>query len=358
MRKNLVSVLLVLVMVFTAVCGSAGATATANLAKQIEGTWELTNISGIAGLDESSLAEVIQLVQMFGGSLAFTFHNGTMRMDFAVLGMGQSTDAQYTINGSQLVFDDGGKMDVLVEGNTMMLGENDMTMILTKVGGSEVSADEPAESPTAAPAEESAKPESGLIGEWKVIAVKATGETASLANSLKKYFDGGMVFRMTFTEDSVTISMDGTDELNDKAPYKTDGDKLYIGETIEATYQLLDEMLIVTQGEDVIGLEYAGEAPAANPLTGTWEVAYVGGEGTVAQQMQMMLNNGATLTYIFNEETVTVIAGISGQTSENTFAYTKNGNTISLDGDDATYSIEEDTLILNENGMTMTMVRK
>ena len=345
MKRKLTALLMVLAMVLTFACGASGETAV-DVEQAIQGTWEIAGVTGVEDVDEDTVASAMQMIKAMGGSITLTFENGTCTMEMSFMGQSESESFAYTINDGKLNMGDS-DLDVTLDGDTLTLSGEGYGMILSRPG--------------AAPA---VKPE-GLPGQWKVTGINiAEGSEDTLASRIKAYFDDGGVFTMTFTEEQVTIALDSGE--SETADYAADDESLLIGE-IAATYAIDDAgILHIVEGQDEIVLEYAGEAPKAKvevpeggfTLDGTWNIVGVEGEGDSVEEFSQILEAGAVMQMIFNNGTASMHIELMGQTADQELgSYTDEGDKIIMNGVPSYYTIEGDTLTMNEDGLVMTLVR-
>ncbi len=358
--KKMMALLLALLLAMAAMTGAVGEAAT-DLATQIEGTWEITEIKGIPDANEDEVSAAMGMIKSMGGSITMTFHNGTVTMDMTFMGQSQSEDSTYSVSGNQIVFA-GTALECIISGDQMTLTDGTTSMVLTRSGSQ--------------PAPENMN---SLIGSWKVIEdVILEGSKGTLMANIKEYFDAGNVFILTFEDNGrVTLKIEGGDgSMDDEADYVVNGNQVTIADEHTCTFNFdtLEGkfLMILVQDQDEMVLEYMGPAgeitkdpvpqdptPVTNGVEGSWKITAVEGEMQGVEEFNMILQMGGVMTMTFENGKATMTVELLGQSQTQELGeYTDTGSAIVMNGISDPYTIEGDTLTLTENGMKMIMVRK
>ena len=367
MKRTWITLLMALVLALGGICGAAAQTA-ADLETAIRGTWELESIVGLdseGGEDagEDSVAAVISIVKAMGGGITMGFAGGKCVMTMSILGNNQSEEITYTLEGDRMNLG-GSDMDVGVNGDKLYLTMESVTMILTRIG--DAPDVEPDAEPAAEPgAETPAGPAEGLLGVWLITDVVAEdADSDTLPARIKPTFDNGDELKMTFTADKVSIALNGEDV--EEANYTADGDTIMLGSMIGNYVIDAEGKLYFIEGDDRIVMipADAPEAPKAEipeggyGLEGTWELTSAEGDEVGIAEYQAMLGMGATITMTFADGRLSMKAEFMGKEQEAEIGEYKLGDGyFEVNGAPIYYTIEGDTLTLNESGAVMTLVR-
>jgi len=93
-------------------------------------------------------------------------------------------------------------------------------------------------------------------------------------------------------------------------------------------------------------------------IVGTWELS--GSEDEESeQQVKMMLAMGMSMSVTFNADgTGSMKVAFNGEDESHDFAYTLEDGKLTMDGEEQTFKLDGDNLILDMNGVNMLFKRK
>ncbi len=358
MRKTWIALLAALVMALGLVCGAAAQTAV-DLEAAIQGKWDLNTITGLdstgaENADDESVAAAMAMIKAMGGSITMEFANGKCVMEMSILGQSQSEETDYVFNGDQMTLG-ASVMDVGVDGDTLYLTTDGVTMVMVRVG---------AEAQTGT--EKDAGPAEGLLGVWLITDVVAEdADSDTLPARIKPTFDNGDELKMTFTADKVSIAMNGEDV--EETDYAADAETILIGTDISANYIIDAEgKLYFVEGDDRIVMTFAEALPAPKAeipeggytLEGSWKATGAEGDTEDADSFRQMIEMGATITMTFENGTASIKIEFMGQEQETELGhYELQDGALVMNGVPTYYTIEGDTLKMEEEDVLLTLVR-
>ena len=134
-------------------------------------------------------------------------------------------------------------------------------------------------------------------------------------------------------------------------------DGIFVDGEEAAPYTLEDGVLTIHADVEMVlrrieTTEEAGEAaPLDEALFGTWSV-----ENLADLMGEMVTAMGIQETMTFSADgTLTVTATAMGNTSSQTFTWTAQNNVLTTNGDDASYTIENGVMTLDQDGIIMVL---
>lgn len=103
------------------------------------------------------------------------------------------------------------------------------------------------------------------------------------------------------------------------------------------------------------GVAMADEVPAE--LLGEWDIVSLGGDEETAQAVELIKSLGGTMTIEITESELIMRATIFGETTEDATPISVEGNTINLGGEAVPYTLDGDTLTIDDGVMSMVLQR-
>lgn len=309
-----------------------GAAPAANDASVLIGEWKL-----LGPVDEALAA---QLPEDYEVSFVFT---ETEIISTAIInGEDNSQSAEYTVEGNKIL-SDVSEMTWEINGNELILTEFGVSLRFERVSN-------------------------GIVGEWDVVEFIGQEEAAQGMEVIKAM--GGSV-KVIFTETEMTLRMSFMGEnMDETTTYTIVGNEI-VADGEGVPFVLEGDRLTISDGETGFVLVRAGteaeatdaetvETPSKTGVTspiGEWTLVAMTGSEEAEQSWQIVKAVGGSITLTVTENTALLTMTLMGQSETEETPCTVNGNVVTLEGG-STIVLENDQLILTEDGMSMVFEQK
>lgn len=306
----------------------------ANDASVLLGEWKL--VGPVDDEDQTWMPE--------GYEAYFVFTETEMTAKVVFNGEEQTNSAGYTVEGNQLV-QDVSDMTWAMDGEYLILTEDGVSLRFERVS-------------------------TGIVGEWNVVElIGAEGDEMAQGMELIKALGGSI--QIIFTETEMTLRMNFMGEnMDETSTYTIVGNEIVTdGEGVP--YVLEGDRLTISDGETGFVLVRAGteaeatdaeavETPSKTGVTspiGEWTLVAMTGDEEIEQSWQIVKAVGGSITLTVTETTATMVMSVMGETETEEIVCTVNGNVITME-DGSTVVLENDQLILTEDGVSMIFEQK
>ena len=275
----------------------------------------------------------------------FIFTETEMSAKVVFNGEEQTNSAEYTVVGNRLV-QDVSDMTWAMDGEYLILTEDGVSLRFERVS-------------------------TGIVGEWDVVElIGAEGDEAAQGMEMIKALGGSI--QIIFTETEMTLRMSFMGEnMDETTTYTIVGNEIVADGGEGVPFVLEGNRLTISDGETGFVLVRAGtedEATDAEPIEtpsktgvtspiGEWTLVAMTGSEEAEQMWQMMKGLGGSITLTVTENTALLTMTLMGQSETEETPCTVNGNVVTLEGG-STIVLENDQLILTEDGMSMVFEQK
>ena len=344
-HKIIISFLLALMILLSVTGASSGETYSA-LDKQIQGSWDVTDLRGDSSEGAAGLSAALQMIQTIGGSMTMTFSDSTLTLSMTVLGMDNASEIVYRTDGDRLILEDGLSMQCTVNGNEMVLSDGGMSIVLQRSGSAETSDGISADVPQS----------SVFIGTWSIseVSVNDSSTEDTLMKSVKPYVDQGFSFIMSFDAEQVSIEITNSgDPMKEVAPYTFDDSQLMIGNDIVMDYIFVDgRLLLASNGDEMIldRISSTNEPSSAEEKKDDLD-------RTVWKMADISLFGFESFTMRFEGGRCQIAFSFDGEARATDTAYSYDGKILSMNGSEAIAEINGDALILREKESSIMFYR-
>ena len=274
----------------------------------------------------------------------FIFTETEMSAKVVFNGEEQTNSAEYTVEGNRLV-QDVSDMTWAMDGEYLILTEDGVSLRFERVS-------------------------TGIVGEWDVVElIGAEGDEAAQGMEMIKALGGSI--QIIFTETEMTLRMSFMGENMDETttytivgneivadgegvPFVLEGDRLTISDD-EIGFVLVRAGM-ETEATEAEAVETPSKTGVTSPI-GEWTLVAMTGSEEAEQMWQLVSLMGGSITLTVTENTATLTMNIMDEVETEETPCTVNGNVVTLEGG-STIVLENDQLILTEDGMSMVFEQK
>lgn len=296
------------------------------------GEWKL-----VGPVDEATAAQMPEDYEV-----SFVFTETEIISTAIINGEDNSQSAEYTVEGNKIL-SDVSEMTWEINGNELILTEFGVSLRFERVSN-------------------------GIVGEWDVVEFIGQEEAAQGMEVIKAM--GGSV-KVIFTETEMTLRMSFMGEnMDETTTYTIVGNEI-VADGEGVPFVLEGNRLTISDGETGFVLVRAGteaeateaeavETPSKTGVTspiGEWTLVAMTGSEEAEQSWQIVKAVGGSITLTVTENTALLTMTLMGQSETEETPCTVNGNVVTLEGG-STIVLENDQLILTEDGMSMVFEQK
>ena len=296
------------------------------------GEWKL-----VGPVDEATAAQMPEDYEV-----SFVFTETEIISTAIINGEDNSQSAEYTVEGNKIL-SDVSEMTWEINGNELILTEFGVSLRFERVSN-------------------------GIVGEWDVVEFIGQEEAAQGMEVIKAM--GGSV-KVIFTETEMTLRMSFMGEnMDETTTYTIVGNEI-VADGEGVPFVLEGDRLTISDGETGFVLVRAGteaeatdaeavETPSKTGVTspiGEWTLVAMTGSEEAEQSWQIVKAVGGSITLTVTENTALLTMTLMGQSETEETPCTVNGNVVTLEGG-STIVLENDQLILTEDGMSMVFEQK
>ena len=298
------------------------------------GEWKL-----LGPVDEATAAQMPEDYEV-----SFVFTETEIISTAIINGEDNSQSAEYTVEGNKIL-SDVSEMTWEINGNELILTEFGVSLRFERVS-------------------------TGIVGEWDVVElIGAEGDEAAQGMEMIKALGGSV--KIIFTETEMTLRMSFMGEnMDETTTYTIVGNEI-VADGEGVPFVLEGDRLTISDGEIGFVLVRAGteaeateaeavETPSKTGVTspiGEWTLVAMTGSEEAEQSWQIVKAVGGSITLTVTENTALLTMTLMGQSETEETPCTVNGNVVTLEGG-STIVLENDQLILTEDGMSMVFEQK